>query len=578
MEARIPDPLASAPGGEAGDGNVLLVGDDLARVDRFVPTIRRVTFSIRRVLTAPAAAKLVRANAYDLVVVVLPLLSAREVLRAIRAEGSPCRWTAVLVIADEGTGPDSAEALGPQGNRVLPAACSPEEVQAAVELLLRAAPRVEMRGTARLHLDPPRTVQVENLSTTGMLLMGSDPPAVGSVFGFELLVASLNTPVRGQARVVRHAGGRKPGEHGIAVNFVSLGGEGALQLESLIFHERAAAGAEEWRTGPQAARSGVIEIRDAEELAVRREELAELSPYLEGLLRQGLAQRVRSAEWYVAAAELGLESLRWFSGVLQTVHGGRTTRREVSQQLIDLGNVSRSLENFGQQPEVETRVQILLGMRFTLARLLREIALTGTQPVEGESGTRQHGLVAQLAQEIGRLLRSRKQLGDLPPLIEELGRFRYSFARRARARRVDEIRRGYAGFAAELGLVRESLLTRRGRRDSVLATHREIRRLEERIASVHRKIYTGRFRGRASGDLEVDLSEEQLTTILGEILSAGAAFLVRAYSAYRHALELTGSDVRLLDRVAGLAAAITVAEERLERKRRPNGALQAHDR
>ena len=576
MEAQIPDPLASGSGGESGDGNVLLIGDDLARIDRLVPTIRRVTFSIRRVLTAPAAARLVRANAYDLVVVVLPLLSAREALRAIRAEGSPCRRTAVLVIADEGRGPDRAEALGPQANRVLPAACSPEDVQAAVELLLRAAPRVEMRGTARLHLDPPRTVRVENLSTTGMLLMGSDPPAVGSVFGFELLVASLNAPIRGQARVVRLAGGRKAGEHGIAVTFVSLGGEGAQQLESLVFQERAAAGAKEWRTGTHAAKSGVIDVRDAEELALRREELAELSPYLEGLLRQGLAQRVRSAEWYVAAAELGLESLRWFSGVLQTVHGGRTKRREVSQQLADLGNVSQSLENFGQQLEVETRVQILLGMRLTLARLLREIALTGTQRADGESGTRQHGLVVQLALEISRLLRAREQLGDLPPLVEDLGRFRYHFARRARARRVDEICRDYVAFAAELGLDRERLLTRRGRRDAVLATHREIRRLEERAASVHRKIYTGRFRGRASGDLETDLSEEQLTTILGEILSAGAAFLVRAYSAYRHALELTGSDVRLLDRVAGLAAAITAAEERLETKRGSSDAVHAY--
>ena len=52
---------------------------------------------------------------------------------------------------------------------------------------------------------------------------------------------------------------------------------------------------------------------------------------------------------------------------------------------------------------------------------------------------------------------------------------------------------------------------------------------------------------------------------------AGAAFLVRAYSAYRHALELTGSDVRLLDRVAGLTAAIAAAEERLGRNRGSSG-------
>jgi len=556
----------------SAESSVLIVGDDLARVDRFVSPLLRANYSVRRVLVAPTALKLIRRSPFDLIVVVLPFEAADMLLGRVRSEGSPCRRTGVLLVADAGLDAERAAVLSERANRVLPPSCTPEELQSAAELLLRAAPRVSVRASARLRFGAQgiesRTLAVENLSATGMLLSGSDPPPAACVFGFELAVASVDAPIRGQARVVRHTE-RRPGEHSAAATFLSFGGEGAKLLEKVIFQERAAAEARDWRgrSGATPSRAaGAVAIRDAEELALRREELAELEPFLEDLLRQGLGPRVRAADWYVAAAELGLESLAAFSVILETVHGGRTRRSEVSQQLADLNDVRRSLASFaGPKEDVPARIRILLGMRRSLERLLRALAITGAFGEAEGSGSRPRGLVAELALDIHRLLRARQLLGRLPGLIAELKRPRYVFARRAFRRRTEEIFHEYGSWAAELGLDGASRLrTRRGRKEVLAAARREIRRLDQRMAAVHQKVYTQRFHARASRDLAADFAETKLIPILVETLAAGAEFLVRAYSAFRHAVELTGSDPRLLDRVAGLAAAVAEAEKRLE--------------
>ena len=564
-------------GASSAERSVLIVGDDLGRVDGFVSPLLRANYSVRRMLAVPTALKLIRKSPFDLIVVVLPFASAEVLLQRVRAEGSACRRTGVLLIADEELelGLERAAALSEMANRVLPSSCAPEDLQHAAELLVDAAPRVSVRASARLRFGAQgvesRTLAVENLSATGMLLSGGETPPVGGVFGFELLVASLDTPIRGQAEVVRHME-RGPGELATAVSFLSFGGEGAKLLESVVFQERAAAEAREWKersgvTPSRAAPGGAPRIRDAEELALKREELAELEPFLEDLLRQGLGPRVRAADWYVAAAELGLESLAAFSVILEAVHtGGRTRRSDVSQQLADLSDVRRNLADFaGPKQDVAARIRILLGMRRSLERLLRALAITGAFGEAEGSGSRPRGLVAELALDIHRLLRARQLLGRLPGLIAELNRPRYLFARRAFHRRTEEIFHEYGAWAAELGLDGAARLrTRRGRKEVLAAARREIRRLDQRMAAVHQKVYTQRFHARASRDLAADFAETKLVPILVETLAAGAEFLVRAYSAFRHAVELTGSDPRLLERVAGLAASVAEAEQRLE--------------
>src|SRR5262249_29883394 len=153
-------------------------------------------------------------------------------------------------------------------------------------------------------------------------------------------------PVRGQARAVRIVPSKDGASVGVGAQFVSFGGDGAKRIEAAIFQERAAAGATEWRTGPQgsAKSAGILYIRAAEALQQGKEGLRDLEPHLDELLKQGLVPRVQAADWYVAAAELGLESLTTFAGILEGLHGGVARRSEVSQQLTDLQDVRRNLE------------------------------------------------------------------------------------------------------------------------------------------------------------------------------------------------------------------------------------------
>lgn len=553
--------------------SVLIVGEDLSRVDVFVPLLRRLNYDVRRMPRAPAASKLVRETPLDLVVVVLPFPRARDFLVLMRAAGSPSRHAAVLLIRDSEAAPGD-EALARLANRELAADASSAEYEQAVALLLDVAPRVELHTSLRMRLgghpaDLPRVVQVENLSTSGMLFTAPDPIPVGSVFGFELDLPAQKEPIRGRAQVVRHTQATAEGLQGMGASFLSLGGEGADRLKGAIFRERAGAGAQRWIDGAGAGAADLPATRapadrapaapaNALELAMAEEQLAELSPTLDKLLRQGLLRRLGVADWYVTGVELGLESLRAFSSILETVCRGHVSTRETSRRNADLIQVREKLGEFAKpQQGVSHRVEIMLEIRPSLERLLRELAEQGSSVDDHGGGPRRHGVVRQLNADIGRLVRARRSLHNLRAQLDDLRRPRYTLARRALRRKAEEISRQYRSYGGSLRIELPELLTRRrGQRDALAAVEREIQHLDDWLAAIHGKVYSPKFRRLATGDHPTDFGEERLYPILAETLAAGCEYLVRAYSVYRHALEDVGADPRLLDRVAGLAASI----------------------
>ena len=92
----------------------------------------------------------------------------------------------------------------------------------------------------------------------------------------------------------------------------------------------------------------------------------------------------------------------------------------------------------------------------------------------------------------------------------------------------------------------------------------EIKVLEHNARQVWGAVYQGRFKEMSSGgDLQHDLAEEKITPVLKEISQAGFDYLDRAYTAYTHALDLVGSDDKLLMQVADLGAEISEVENRL---------------
>jgi hypothetical protein len=552
----------ASPPALAPERRALLAGDQIPLVD-FVPLLRRSNFDVRRTRGASGALRLVREVPFDLVVVVLPCPDLAELLAAVREPTAPCRHAAVLLVGANGELHD--ERVTRLANRVLPAQVSAEELEKAVAAVLDVAPRIDMRGAVRVRLgqleEEARLLRLENVSTSGMLLAGREALPVGSLFGFELQLPDQPIPILGQARVVRHTQAPRSGEQGIGASFVTVGGEGVERLRSAIVRERAGA-LQATRTATPAAapRSGAAGAVDPEELEMQREELAEMSAFLDDLLRGGLSRRLGVADWYVTGVELGLESLASFVGILETVYRGQSGPPESSRRIADLVAVRSRLAQFAQQERgIAERVDILVEIRPVLERLMRE--LSETTGDDRSAATARRGAVAQLAHDVGRATRARRSLANLQALLSELQHPRYLFARGTLRRHAEAICQQYRGYGTTLGLERsELLLDRRGRAEALARTQREAQRTEEWLLAIHRKVYPPKLRRLATGDFDVDFAEERLLPVLSQTLAAGYEYLVRAYGAYQHALEMSGADAGLLGRVASLAASIAESE------------------
>jgi hypothetical protein len=546
--------------------SALILGSDHERLETLAARLRRANLAVRSTLRASEAVQLVFETRLDLVVVVLPVPGSEKVLGAVRAEGSASLRAGVLVVGGGEGHEDSDLAHGRLANRLLPPTCSSEELDRAVATLLGVAPRIELRGSTRLRLQlasgMPAELEVANLSESGMLVASREPMPLGAVFGFALELPAEPEPVRGQGQVVRLE--RRHGtERGFGVRFLALGGEGGERLRALIERERANSNDAITVAGSPAPAGLPPFVSAASETARRREELAQLTFVLDDLLRRGLTRRLAVADWYLTGAELGLESLRAFSTILESVHEERTISAETSRRLADLVEVRRKLADFGRaQQDLASRVRILLGLRAALGRLLLEM---GEGSTSGIAAARSPGVVAQVAVDIRRLVGAKRGLERLAALLDELRSPRYLFARGAVRKMAERIRRDHGGLAAALGLDlgAERLLTRLGLRRAIGDVERELRGARRRLATVHQKAFSLRFRQLATDDVDADLMDPKLQQVLVDTLAAGSDYLARAYGAYRHAIEAVGADPGLLERAARLASQLAAAEREL---------------
>ena len=552
--------------------SALILGNGLDRVEPFMPTLRRSNLAVRRVVRSADALQLVYETSVDLVVVVLPVVGAEKVLSAVRAEGSASRRAGVVVIG-EGEGHEESDlTFGRLANRLLPPVCSTEEYERTATTLLDVAPRIELRGPSRLKLrlasGSPPDLEVANLSASGMLVAAAEPlPPLGAVLGFALELPTESEPVRGQAQVVRLARPKNGGERGFAVRFLVLGGEGPERLRALVRREHANANETADADGVERGMTpdpslAALEVEEDE--ATRcREELAELVPVLEDLLRRGLTRRLAVADWYLTGAELGLESLRAFSTILASVHEERAMTPEATRRLADLVEVRRKLADLGKaQNDLAARVRILLGLRPALERLLLEMAEGGPSEAAAVVSARNSGVVAQVVVDIKRLVGAKRSLERLHGLLEELRSPRFFLARGSIRKPAERIRHDHGALAASLGIdLSPDRLARRGTlRATIEIVERELRGARRRLSEIHQKAFSLRFRRLATDDVDGDLLDPKLYQVLVETLAAGSDYLVRAYSAYRHALEATGAEPALLDRAARLTAALAAAE------------------
>lgn len=221
--------------------NVLLAGVPKALAERFEPLLRRPDFDVDHVPNARSAVDLVRLIGFDVLVLGYPTIGppVEELLDLIRAEGSPCRRSAVLLLVPGGRLAEVEPFLGHGNTRAVATDASDRELQNVVASLLRVAPRLAVRVTVRLQvqLADGRTEllsQTENVSATGLLVRTRRPYPVETPVRFELYLPNEPAPVSGGGLVVRHATDRARRVTGLGIKFTGFARGGEVRLKAFL--------------------------------------------------------------------------------------------------------------------------------------------------------------------------------------------------------------------------------------------------------------------------------------------------------------------------------------------------------
>ena len=224
-----------------GSIQVLVTRVDDATHRRIADTLRQIRVDLHRVRWDQTTLELVQGTAFDVVIIGYPVSRDALIrfLAAARDKGAACR-RAGLVLITETPHSDSAQALvGKGANRVVPVDDLEGRLVTAIEELARPAARLPVRIPARVQLfasgRPLRLMaQIDNISTSGMLLRGVTQFPVGTTFGFEMVVPDEAKPIRGTAEIMRLTDPRREEVHGVGVRFVSFEGSDRLRLEMFV--------------------------------------------------------------------------------------------------------------------------------------------------------------------------------------------------------------------------------------------------------------------------------------------------------------------------------------------------------
>ena len=221
--------------------NVLVVGVEPDFHRRFEPLLKRRHFDVDRVAEAGCALALVQAVAIDVLVLRYPLgnPSVEHLLQSIRSAESPCKRSAVLLLASPNDF-DKAEKLADGiKTHVLSVDADSEDLQETIARLLRAAPRLSVRITIRLEavLGNNSTMiltQTENVSRGGMLVRVRKPQPVDARLRFELLLPEDSNPVKGIGEVVRHTRDWRGDISGVGIKYATFEDGGDLRLMEFL--------------------------------------------------------------------------------------------------------------------------------------------------------------------------------------------------------------------------------------------------------------------------------------------------------------------------------------------------------
>jgi len=178
---------------------------------------------------------------FDLVAVGFPIDEPPlpGLLKSMRWQQSACRRTPLMVVSSREHRNRADEYINRGVNRVISRDATDWEIDSALRDLLAVEPRVRYTTLVKIELPHAgRTeytmAQLDNLSTSGMLIRGHGDVDVGSPMPFEMPLSGDPTPIRGLAEVVRPTTREREGLVGFAARFVRIDGDGAHRLERFV--------------------------------------------------------------------------------------------------------------------------------------------------------------------------------------------------------------------------------------------------------------------------------------------------------------------------------------------------------
>ncbi len=177
---------------------------------------------------------------FDAIVAACPLpdMPVPQFLDAVRGKSSPCRQSAVVLLAAPDMLPEAEALAGKGANRAL-AVEELDELAHELTSLLEVPPRFSMRTVSRLKVQlswgtSHTMCQTENVSAHGMLIKTDHPYPVGTQMAFELALPDDAEPIRGYAVVVRQTQKKRERASGVGVRFSSFESDDKKRFEVLL--------------------------------------------------------------------------------------------------------------------------------------------------------------------------------------------------------------------------------------------------------------------------------------------------------------------------------------------------------
>lgn len=221
--------------------SVLVTGTGVTGDDELLSVIRAAGFEVRLEPWHSEIPALVESQAFDAIVVYLPLpgVGLGVLLSSIRSKEARCRQSGLVILAPENNIGAIEKLVGRGVNRVLPNTATAAEVLEALEAVQGAARRVSIRLPVQLEVtlpagDSQAFCQTENVSESGMLLRGFQHYPLGTRFSFQLQVPGTDRSLKGVAEVTRTTDADRENVEGFGARFVEVESSEWLDLEKIL--------------------------------------------------------------------------------------------------------------------------------------------------------------------------------------------------------------------------------------------------------------------------------------------------------------------------------------------------------